>query len=160
MFRNKIQKNAGYALYTSIILTSILILVAYATANLSIQGLALSVSGAESHIAFYNADTGLECALYGDLKNGAVSAFDSSTPGTIVCNNQTISSGTQTVQTTPSSLSVVGGAAVSVFQLNLSQGCAIVIVTKNINNTTTITSKGYNLCSGSRRLERGVEITY
>ena len=159
MLKTNIKKS-GYALYTSIILTGVLILVAYATANLAIKELALSISGAESHIAFYNADSGLECALYGDTKNGATSVFDVATPGTLTCNGQSIVTGSQTVQTSPSISSVIGGASLSVFQLNFSQGCAIVYVNKNANGTTYINSKGYNTCTTANRLERGVDITY
>jgi Tfp pilus assembly protein PilX len=155
--------NGGYALYTAIILTGMLILVSYATANLSIKELLISVSNADSHIAFYNADSGLECALYSDLQHGAVSAFDTVTAGTITCSGQTITTGSQTVATTPSQSSVIGGGgpgSVSIFQITLPNGCAIVAVTKNNDGSTTIQSYGYNSCSGSRRLERGVEITY
>src|SRR5579872_6456435 len=97
----KRNKKRGYALYTAIILTGILILVAYVTANLAVKELLISNASSDSHIAFYNADTGVECAMYWDLKNGAVSAFDPSTPGSVNCNGQTITSGSQTVQTNP-----------------------------------------------------------
>ena len=105
---NRLQKNTGYALYTAIILTAVLILVAYATADLAIKESQLSSAASDSHVAFYNADSGLECALYADLKNGAVSNFDMNTPGTVSCNGQTITTNSQTVQTNPTQLSVVG----------------------------------------------------
>jgi hypothetical protein len=85
------QRKNGYALYYAIVLTGILILVAYVTANISIKELALSTAAGDSHTAFYNADTGLECALYWDLQNpGGTSAFSSATPGSISCNSQTL----------------------------------------------------------------------
>ena len=98
----------GYALYTAIILTGVLILVAYATADLAIKESSLSSAASDSHVAFYNADSGLECALYADLKNGATSNFDENTPGTVSCNGQTITTNSQMVQTNPTQLSVVG----------------------------------------------------
>ncbi len=77
---NKSNRQSGYALFTSIMLTGTLILVAYATTNFSIKQLLLTTSGADSHAAFYVADSGVECALYWDLKNGATSAFDPNSP--------------------------------------------------------------------------------
>lgn len=71
---------SGYALFTSIMLTGTLIVIAYATTNYSIKQLLLTTSGADSHSAFYVADSGVECAMYWDLKNGALSAFDPGAP--------------------------------------------------------------------------------
>ncbi len=155
---SKRSSQGGYALYTAIILTGVLILISYATANLSIKQLLLSGSNA------YNADAGLECAFCGDLKSGATSAFAIDTPGTITCSGQTISTGSQTVSTNPSQPSRIGGGGVgnptSIFQINLPNGCAVVAVTKNPDGTTFIQSHGYNTCTGNNRLERGVETTY
>lgn len=144
----------GYALYTAIILTGVLILVSYVTANISAKELLFSISQADSHLAFYNADTGSECAMYWDVKNpnatppGSLSAFDVSTSGNITCNNQTFTVGG-------------GGNLTNTFTLNLSQGCATVSVTKDVvNGTTQIKSYGYNVCPGARRLERGITIIY
>ena len=162
MIKNKLKK--GYALYTAIMLTSILFLVSYSTLNIIIKQLELSSLGADSNIAFYNADTGVECAMYWDLKNSNISAFATSTSAVINCNNQTISTGSQTVSTNPASQSLIGGGgssnSTSIFQLNLTKGCVIVRVIKNADNTTQIESRGYNSCSGSKRFERGIKVNY
>ena len=162
MIKNKLKK--GYALYTAIMLTSILFLVSYSTLNIIIKQLELSSLGADSNIAFYNADTGVECAMYWDLKNSNISAFATSTSAVINCNNQTISTGSQTVSTNPTSQSLIGGGgssnSTSIFQLNLTKGCVIVRVIKNPDNTTQIESRGYNSCSGSKRFERGIKVNY
>jgi Tfp pilus assembly protein PilX len=156
--------NKGYALYTSMILTSLLFLISYATLNLTLRQFLLSALGSQSHIAFYNADSGIECAMFWDLKNGPTSAFATTTAGTITCNGQNISTGSQTVTTNPSQSSRIGGGGagnpVSIFQLNFTTGCVIVSVTKNPNTTTQIESRGYNSCSGSKRYERGIKIQY
>ncbi len=88
MTKRNLQRNSqsGYALFTSILLTGTLIIIAYATTNFSLKQLLLATSGAESHAAFYVADTGVECALYWDVKNGAISAFGPNSPAaTITC---------------------------------------------------------------------------
>lgn len=81
---NKRNLQSGYALFTSILLTGTLIVIAYATTNFSLKQLLLTTSGAESHTAFYVADSGVECAMYWDIKNGATSAFDPGAPAATV----------------------------------------------------------------------------
>lgn len=85
--RHSHNLKSGYALFTSIMLTGMLVLIAYATSNFSIKQLLLSGTTAESHAAFYVADTGVECALYWDLKNPSnptKSAFDPGAPSSSV----------------------------------------------------------------------------
>jgi len=139
----------GYALFTAIIITGMLVLIAYGTANLSIKQLLLSVTTADSHLAFYVADSGVECAMYWDLKNGATSAFDATALGAVTCGNTTV---------TPTRV-VSGGNATSTFQIPVGTSCAIVVVAK-VGTNTTIESKGYNTCGGGDRLERAIRITY
>lgn len=151
--RNTHNTQSGYALFTSIILTGMLVLIAYATTNFAAKQLLLTSGATESHAAFYTADTGLECALYWDLKNPnnpTISAFDASAP----TSNITCGGSTSAVTT------VVSGSSVSTFQIPVGSSCTIVAVTKNGTNTT-IESKGYNTCgSGGARLERAIRITY
>lgn len=154
----------GYALYTSVIVTALFFLISYSVINLSVRQLLLTSLGSESHIAFYNADSGLECAMYWDIKNGPVSAFSTTAPATINCNSQSISTGSQTVSTNPVQPSLIGGGGsanpTSIFQINLTTGCVIVTVTKNPNTSTQIESRGYNSCSGTNRYERGIKLQY
>lgn len=78
---------SGYALLTSIILTATLVLVAYAVTNIALRQLTLTTTSTESHNAFYVADSGLECALFWDIKNPnnpSLSAFDVSAPSSNV----------------------------------------------------------------------------
>jgi hypothetical protein len=140
--------------------------------NIAVQQLVISSAGESSQYAFYAADSGMECALYSDLKNGSTSSFATSTPGVVTCNGQTITTGSQTVPTIPTQPSLVGGGGsvspTSIFWLDftlstttLGKGCAIVRVTKSLSGTT-VDSRGYNTCDtgSSRRFERGVTISY
>lgn len=137
---------SGYALFTAIVLTSMLMLIAYATANFAVKQLLLTTSAADSHFAFYIADSGVECAMYWDLQNGPTSAFDLSAPASSVnCGG------------TSNAVTSVGGTRT--FQTPVGTSCAIVTVTKTALSTT-IESRGYNTCSGSNRLERAIRITY
>lgn len=162
------KTNKGFTLLIAIVTTSMLLLVSFVVINVVTKQLLLAYSGQESQHAFYAANSGIECATYWDLKNtGGTSAFATSTPGSVTCNNQTVSTGSQTVQTNPTQSSRVGGGGVanptSIFSINFTNGCAIVRVTKAANGDTTIDSRGYNACGAAasvRRFERGIQITY
>jgi len=146
----------------AIITTSMLLIVSFVVVNIALKQLVLANAGRESQYAFYAADSGTECAVYWDLIDSTLSKFDTATPGTIVCNGQTISDGSQTVKTMPANQpSDIGGDSVSIFQLDFTKGCAIVEVSK-AGAVTTIDSRGYNTCdtTASRRYERGVTLTY
>ncbi|MCX6702246.1 MAG: hypothetical protein NTX96_03590 [Candidatus Zambryskibacteria bacterium] len=154
----------GFTLLIAIITTSMLLIVSFVVVNIALKQIVLASASRESQFAFYAADSGTECAVYWDLKGstiGEISKFDISTPGTIICNGQTISTGTQTVPTIPTQSSVIGGSANSIFYIPFTKGCVIVRVTKS-GVTTTIDSRGYNTCDTSalRRYERGVTLTY
>lgn len=159
------NKQRGLTLLIAIVTTSVLLLISFVVVNVSLKQILLASSSQQSQYAFFNADSGLECAIYWDLKF-SYSYFATSTPNIISCNGQTISTGSQTVPTIPPQSSLIGGGGAgnpdSIFSITLPKGCAIVIVKKNSNGNTTIDSKGYNNCSSSaqRRLERGITITY
>ena len=164
----KLKFNNGFTLLISIIVTGILLLISFVIANLALKQLVIVYSGSESQKAFYAADSGMECAMYWDIKNPTnptISAFATSTAGSITCNSQTVSTGSQTVPTNPSQSSRVGGGGsanpTSIFYITYTDGCAIVTVTKETDGDTMINSRGYNTCGASlRRFERGITITY
>lgn len=165
------MKNKGFTLLVAIVVTSIMLLISFVVTNVALKQVVLSSAGVETQYAFYNADSGMDCALYWDLKDSNSSAFATSTTAnpssTIYCNGQSISTGSQNnIATNPVSVSRIGGGGdsnpVSVFQLNFTKGCAIVKVTKKNNGETTVDSRGYNSCNTSaiKRYERGITITY
>ena len=160
------ENNKGFTLLVAVVVTSILLLVSFVVVNIATKQLVLANAAEESQYAFYSADSGTECALYWDLKNGPVSAFSTTTPGAISCNNQSISTGSQSVPTIPAVPSLIGGGGsanpTSIFSISFTKGCAIVRVTKAVNGLTTLDSLGYNTCdtSSTRRFERGVTLTY
>lgn len=142
--------NKGFTLFISVVITGTLLLISMGLISLAVKQSFIANSGRESQNAFYAADTGMECAIYWDIKNPAgISAFATSTGSQIACNNQTV---------------VVGGSSQSVFTFNLTPDpyCVRVTVTKNTDNTTQIDSKGYNTCdvSNPRRVERAVRASY
>lgn len=151
------MKNKGFTLFIAIIVTGTLLLIATGIVNLSVKQSLISNSGRESQLAFYAADTGMECALFWDVKSPTgTSAFATSTSSTIFCNQDLNNSGNSWL---------VGGATVSTInRINFLPDpyCAIVTVTKNLDGTTLIESMGYNTCdpANARRVERAVRATY
>ncbi len=156
MIKQNLQ--SGFTLLIAIAITGTLLLVATGIVNLAVKQSLISSSGKESQLAFYAADTGMECALYWDAKNPSAdqSAFAITTTTLINCNKDSAN---------PANQWTVGGSAVSVISLITflpDPYCAIVTVTKNGNGTTLIESKGYNTCdpANPRRVERAVRATY
>lgn len=152
--KNRINKKKGFTMLVAIVVTSMLLIISFVVANIAYKQLILANSNQESQYAFYNADSGVECAVYWDFRNG-VSAFATATTATILCNGQTINS--------------MGGGGVgnatSTFTLNFGapgKGCAVVQVGKHNNNLTIVDSRGYNNCTvgAARRLERAQKLTY
>ncbi len=159
-----INKTRGFTLFIAILVTGVLLLITAGVTSLATRHAQIASSGQSSQHAFYAADTGLECALYWDVKNPAgFSAFSTSTPSSIYCND-------------PPPLGpamVVGGGGdenpTSSFSFTLSPDSYCVVVTVNkvysgspLVLVTTIESKGYNTCAplNPRRVERAVRARY
>jgi len=145
----------GFALLIAIILTSVLLAVGIALLDIAYKQVLLASGSKNSQYAFYNADSGLECALYWDQK---FNAFDYSAPmssGSIKCSNVAVQSYATTksgsTRTTTFTLSCPGGGT-----------SASISVYKQSNGTTNIYSNGYNTCtvSSPNRIERGLKAQY
>lgn len=149
------QKDKGFALLLSVVVAGTLLVIATGMISLAYKQSLISISGRESQKAFYVADSGLECALYWDVKNpSGFSAFLTTSSTSINCNRDA---------NNPSNQWTVGGAGVSTFTMTFlpDLSCAVVTVTKS-GITTTIESKGYNTCdlTNPRRVERAVRASY
>lgn len=142
-FKNK--KNNGFTLLFAVITVSIVLAVGLGVYNLLLKEMKFSGFVRESQMAFYAADSGIECIFYWDIKMKSIST---TTPSDITCVNQTKS---------------VGGAPVSSFTLDFDNGaCAVVTIDKTNPTFTKLESRGYNTCnlSNPRRVERGIRATY
>ncbi len=64
----KIQNN-GFVMAFSLLLSSIVLALAFGIFNLLLKQISLTSSTKDSQIAFYAADAGMECALYWDTHN-------------------------------------------------------------------------------------------
>lgn len=152
-----LKHQKGFTLFIALVTAGTLLLVATSMIALAVRQAKISSSGRESQVAFYAADTAMECALYWDVHNpSGTSAFATSTASTIDCNKDGSNSGNQWV---------VGGSSVSAVN-NITflpdAYCANITVTKNADGTTLIETKGYNTCDSNnpRRVERAVRASY
>jgi|JI10StandDraft_1071094.scaffolds.fasta_scaffold26155_6 hypothetical protein len=173
---NKKNQNGGYVLLITVLISSVILAMTLGMANTAYREETFAIQAKESYIAFFAADTGLECALAADRVAG--SPFDGPNP-VIRCADQSI---TTIGDTSPADVEErvydfeIASAGVTIPD----GGCAHIIVRKNaVVNTlsglrgTIIESRGYNLpCdetdailisgSGDTRLlvERALRATY
>ena len=93
----KESKSGGVALFIAVIVASLVLTIGLSMANIFVKEYQLSVSARESQIAFYAADSGLECGIYWDTRTPD-SFFGSSTDpnNSIDCNGEVVGTATQT----------------------------------------------------------------
>ncbi len=151
------MKNRGFTLFIAIVISATLLLVSSGIISVAVKEAFLTTANRHSQEAFYAADTGIECALFWDLKNpGGLSAFATSTTANITCNGQ--------------SFTVGGSSGQSDFTLSFSpeQYCTEVRVIRrraqpSLNiKSTTIQAYGYNTCdpTNPRRVQRAIGVSY
>ncbi len=162
-FFQKKSRQRGITILVAVLVTSILLAIGLSIFNTTLKDLVFASTGRESEIAFFAADTGIECAQYWDLKgNGGLGVFatssDSTFPGSIICNGNSVALNVPSDTETDSQ-------AVTTF--SLSDPCVDVTVTKTLNSAgsidTKLEAKGHNKCpvnSSSRVVERGIVINY
>lgn len=171
------QNKKGIALFIAVIAVSAITLIVTSIADIAFKEQLISYSGKDSKIAFYAADSGLECALYHDVKKqGFYFTPDFSNPqiGNIVCN--------ESGDILPPDVDPSMASATTTFSFNVEwpggspeKSCAVVIVSKTRIGLgpdvhTRIESRGYNnTCGtqnpnrvdiGNRNLERALEVNY
>lgn len=172
-------KNGAFVLLFSLLVSSILLATGLGISRLMIRQITLTSLSRESQVAFFAADSGLECALHWNVLNRfATSTPTGSDPRTIYCNGETITDGGQgKIQGTnigtcdlnqPPGTNVINGGDKSCFTFSLPisenpkvYACAFVFVDKTdpLGLTTKITSNGYNKCNlnASNILQRTLE---
>lgn len=156
---NHLSTKRGFTLLIAIILATVSLVVGLALADVAYKQVILSSAARHSQVAFYNADSAMECALYWDQQ---FAIFNASTPTsfTIQCENHDI-----TVSRSSS-----GGRITSTFNVPCSSGgrSGSVTVFKQTSGEcspgkkTCIFASGFNLCDASdpNRFERGLKVRY
>lgn len=154
----------GVTIFFAILIIGLLLGIAASISLLSQKQVTLSSVSKQSELAFYSADSAIECVVYWDQNTGSANPFDFSTTSSsavINCNNQNI---TVCSNSNPSLDSCQSES--KSFQIPLGNTCASTTIIKEIISgvtTTQITAYGYNTsCSGSssRRLQRALQVGY
>lgn len=150
------QTPKGFTLLLSVLVSSVLLALGFAIYNIVSKDIILSSSGRESQFAFYAADSGIECALYGDYQFNVFATSSSAT--TVHC------MGSDVLLTRDDS---VLGQRTTTFSFSLggslTDSCTSVRVVKESNPTRTeVTASGYNTCvtTNPRRIERAIQVQY
>ncbi|MDP2676437.1 MAG: hypothetical protein Q8O83_02005 [bacterium] len=176
--RSKINRTNGFTLLLALLVSSIVLSISLGVFGIVVREISLSTSARESRLAFYAANSGIECAVYWDFVQGAF-ATSSPAPTTITCNNQSFDVGGwgSCTPTACSSSEETKDGLSTVSQLNLSnESCAFEVevvktcasdtggcTTGNEPNKrilTTIRSRGHNTCTGGFVVERGLQAQY
>jgi hypothetical protein len=148
----EVGKQRGFVALFTVLIAAVVLAMAVGIANISLKQIVLSGSATDANKSFYAADSGIECALFNDLRinaflNGAteVDCGGVLRPVTSVVSN------------------------IFTFELEYDDGlylsCAKVTVDKsdNFTNVTRVASRGTNnACADAspRTVERVIEVTY
>ena len=138
-----IKQKKGITLLLAILISSLILTLGIGVFTLLFSEIKISEIAKESFIAFYAADSGIECAIFWDT---AANAFSTSSTFSINCDGDTF---------------IVGGSSgVSSFTIPFDNGsCTEVRVTKGVE--TVITSQGRNTCAPSSiTVQRGLRVNY
>lgn len=183
---NTVRKNArqkgGFTVLYSLLIISLLISISLGIFDIALRDFALAQSAAESQIALFAADAGMECALYYDLKfRGGSLAFATSTvnPQVALSPQFLYACGVPTMPVATPLYYASSDTAVTTLTMYLTTRsgasgpnvadadgpCAIVTVSKSSEGVfTTVDSRGYNICTNSsistKRVERGLRAAY
>lgn len=153
---NLIHKNKGYAILFSVVVISVISVIAIGLSNATFKQLILSSLANDSQSSFYQSDMATECALYADnvlLMNG-------SSPSPWRCgvdpngNDYILNISSQSeydYNVNPS----VSSTSLPCFDFNVKKTNSDPVVTE-------IYARGYNICdkSNSKTVEREIKVTY
>lgn len=128
----------GFTLLIAIVLASVAVAVGLALADVAYKQVTLSSTARQSQLAFYRADSALECALYYDQRFAAFNVGNSFDQNTITCEGRAISGYTETP--------ISGGGVLTTFNVTGSS-CAA----GQVSATVSIYKEGTGLCSSTGR---------
>jgi Tfp pilus assembly protein PilX len=146
----------GFTLFIAVLVGSLMLAIGFSIFNLTFKELLLSASARDSQIAFYAADTGLECALYYDQKEDIFSIAAGVNSVSITCAGQPS-------LIVPRGRTLDGDTYTWNWVLDNGKLCTVIEVSKDTDvQRTVIRSFGYSTCSSTdpRRTERGLRVTY
>jgi hypothetical protein len=150
------SNSRGFALLLSVILTGVSLAIGLALLDVAYKQVLISVTSKQSALAFYNADSSIECALYYDQKSDAFNYSSPAPSASILCGGI----GILNYGTVPN-----GSTRTTTFYTQCPSGNKlgyVTVVKNNFTNTTDIYASGYSSCSDTdpRRIERALKAHY
>lgn len=148
--------NQGYALLFTMVIVSVILAIATGVASSISKQLVLSSTALDSQIAFYQADTAGECALYISTVVGTPLVINAPYNGEFNCGLDSDGN-----QITLDVVEIDPGVFTIEPDSNLNGPCFRIDIDES-SAPSIANAYGYNSCDlGSKRaVERGIEITY
>jgi len=155
------NQNFGFTIFLALIVISSILAVGLGVFDIVFREMRLSGLGEESQLAFYAADTGIECALYWDRKFPGFSKsvfMDPAASHDVLCNSVDITDSDWNFLVVPFISTTTN------FKLRLANNsCVEVTVIKNEGGFDQIKSYGYNIDCESispDKVRRGLMVTF
>lgn len=156
-----LQPKKGFAMLFSVLISSLLVAIGLSIFSLTLKELTISTSARESQVAFYAANSGMDCAIYWNFQDKFVESGGAVSPEVICGASSSVTDD-----------GLAGGSTGFKFYItnnmdgtaNINGPCVDVVVTKSTeldgSLKTVIESRGKNICGPSgRKVERGLTAT-
>lgn len=154
----------GFTLLIAIILASVALAIGLALADVAYKQVVLSSTARNSQVAFYRADSAMECALYYDQQFAAFNSGNTFDQSGMRCETRLVANyqesplsdgGVKTTFDVPCSTSGTRSATVTVYKY-VTGSCT------SGNAKSCIYVSGYNVCSPTdpNRFERALKVFY
>lgn len=150
------QKNGGFAMLFTVLIVSLILSISLGISNITLKQTILSSLAKDSQIAFYQADTAVECGMYYDVADTFPLGTDPSSLGTITCGNDDFK--------IDMDQSYVDYLVFNQITSSDTPPCSAIVFDKVTNagtNEAIVQGLGYNTCAVSpRQVQRALQVTY
>lgn len=148
------KNNSGFAMLFTVLVISIILAIALGIADVTFKQTVLSSLARDSQLAFYQADSGVECGMYYDLNRGQLprGTVTTDAPQQFTCGKDTIS--------------LVSGQSFTdhfVYQEDVTGNtpCFSVTFDKTDPAKNLVSARGFSTCnSTAQQVERGLQVRY
>lgn len=157
MSKLQTQKNKGFAMLFTVLIISVILSIALGIADLTFKQTILSNLAKNSQLAFYQADSGVECGMYYDVTQGQLprGTTVAKAPQQITCGNNTATLVTDQSHTD-----------YFLYQEDITGNapCFSIAFDKTMANGSTkykVSARGFSTClSTPQQVERGLNVSY
>jgi hypothetical protein len=141
----------GFVALFTVLIAAVILAMAVGISNIALKQIILSSSATDANKAFYAADSGVECALYHDLKTLPPNSFDPGQGSSIISCDGVTNIAAQEVSFGFFSFSI---------PTDVLDACTSVTIDKTTPITEVISTGTFPCSGGSRTVERVIRVTY